>query len=362
MSEEVALVIDNGSGMCKAGFSGDDAPRVVFPSIIGQPKHLSEMSEFYVGDEAQSKRGLLNLRNPINQGIVNNWDDMERIWFHTFYNELRVAPEEYPILMSEVSLNLKTNREMMSQIMFEKFCVPALYVANRAVLALYASGKSTGMIVNSGDSVMLCHAILKMDLGGRDLTNYLMKMLTERGYTFTNTAEREIVRDRKEKLCYLALDFQEEMNSVVREEPTIDRKLYDIPEGNVVTLGNERFRCPEILFHPNMIDVESKVGIHEMTFNSIGQCDPDIRKELFGNIFLSGGNTMFEGITDRMSKELTALAPESFNIKVTAPPERKYSTWIGGSMLALSSTFKDNWMTREDYEEVGPAIIHRKCF
>ncbi|EFC35759.1 predicted protein [Naegleria gruberi] len=128
----------------------------------------------------------------------------------------------------------------MSQVMFEKFCVPALYVANRAVLALYASGKSTGMIVNSGDSVThavpiyeghtLPHAILKME----------MKMLTERGYTFTNTAEREI--DRKEKLCYLALYFQEEMNSVVREEPTIDRKLYDIPKGNVVTLGNERFR------------------------------------------------------------------------------------------------------------------------
>ncbi|GJW83855.1 actin [Tanacetum coccineum] len=369
-----ALVIDNGSGMIKAGFAGEEQPSVVFPSVVGRPSHASAMvgldqKRVYVGHEAQSKRGILKLTYPIVHGIIKNWDDMEMIWHHTFQEELCVPSEELPILLTEEPLNPKANREKMTQIMFETFNTPAFYLAMETVMSLYASGRTTGIVLDSGDGFShavpiyegyaLPHAILKFDLGGRDLTDSLMKILTERGYSFTTTAEREIVRDMKEQLAYVSLNYEWELKTARTNTSIL--KNYQMPDGQVITIGAERFRCPEALFQPSLVGMKF-AGIHETIYNSIVKGDKDIRKHLYGNIVLSGGSTMFPGIANRINKEITALAPSSTRIKVVAPPERKYSAWIGGSILASLSTFQQSWITNDEYDESGPSIVHRKCF
>jgi len=277
------VIIDNGSGYCKAGFAGEDGPRAVFPCIVGRPKTQSIMmgsneKDCFVGTQANEKRGILQLKYPIEHGVVENWEDMEKIWEHTFTNELRVVPSEHNVMLTEAPLNPKKNREKMTQIMFDTFQVPGLYIAIQAVLSLYSAGKFTGIVCDSGDGVThfvpifdgysLPHSIQRVNLAGRDLTDYLLKIFSERGLFFTTSAEREIVKDIKEKACYVALDFKEELDKAQKGAIKDLDKQYEMPDGSIVTVGTERFRCPEVLFNPSLIGGEYE-GIHTQCNMSI---------------------------------------------------------------------------------------------
>ena len=373
------LVFANGSSIVNAGFAGNDLPDAVFPSVVGRPRYKNVMvvgqeysSQPFVGVEALSRRRVLNLENPVNHGIVTNWDNMETIWHHTFYNILSVAPEEHPVLLTEAPLNPKANREKMAQIMFESFNTPFISVANQALLSLFASGITTGVVLDSGDGVTYSvpiyegcpveHGIFRLDLGGRDLTEYMIRILSERDYFFRTPAERESVKDIKEIHAYVALDFEQEMKTAVSSS-ALDKK-YELPDGNVITISKERFQCPEALFQPYFLNQNRFTeldSIHNILNKSIIKCDIDIRKELYGNVVLSGGSTMFPGFAERMNKELGALATSKMAIKIIAPPERKYSAWIGGSILAsLSNAYREIWLSKEEYDESGQSIVRRK--
>ncbi|XP_047337776.1 actin-7-like isoform X3 [Impatiens glandulifera] len=336
------LVFDNGTGIIKAGFGGEDAPRAVFPSIVGRPRDTGVMvgmgqKDAYVGDEAHSKRGLLTLKHPMEHGAVIDWDDMEKLWHHTFYNKLRVSPEEHKVLLTEAPLNPNTNRIALD------------------------SGDGVSHALPIYEGYLLQDAIFRMNLAGDDLTGSMMNMLSERlVYPFAtnnNNAERDIARDMKEKLAYVALDYEQEMEKTA----DVSSSSYELPDGQVIKIGTERFECPEILFRPSLIGIESP-GIHEAIYNSIMKCDSDIRKDLYENIVLCGGSTMFPGFVERLSKELTLLVPGCIKIKVVASPERKYSVWLGGSILASLSSFQQMWITKQQYDEFGSSIVHRRCF
>ncbi|MHA1668601.1 MAG: actin, cytoplasmic 2 [Candidatus Heimdallarchaeaceae archaeon] len=376
MSDELhtnPLILDNGTGFTKNGFAGEDQPRSVFPTVIGYPKHPVVMPdvegwvrEFYIGEEAMNLRGLLRLVYPIEHGQVQDWQAMESIWHYTFYNDLRLNPNEHPIMLTEPPLNDNKNKEKMAELMFETFNVPALYISMQAILSLYASGRTTGLVVDAGDGVIhivpvyegfaISHAIHRTDIGGRDITDYLRRLLRQRGYSLSSSAEREIVRDIKERLCYIALDPEKELK--LAEKISGTEKNYTLPDGDTLTVGAERFMAPELLFNPGVIGSE-EAPLDELIYQMVQRCDVDLRRELFSNIVLSGGSTMFPGLKERLHKELTELVPETIEVRIISPPERRYSVWIGGSILGSLKTFKKLWVTRKEYREIGSTAVYR---
>ncbi|KAF7239368.1 Actin [Varanus komodoensis] len=369
ISQLSAVIIDNGSGLCKAGLSGEQEPRVVVATIVGYPKSRSIMfgpvqRGSYVGKEAQDKRGILSLKYPVEHGIVTSWDDMEKIWRYIYKRGLRIRAWERPVLLTEAPLNPAPNRETMTEIMFEHFQVPAMFVGLQAMMALYASAHTTGLVLDSGDGVTLTvpiykghcllHAISRMNFAGRDITKYLATLLLESGYAFLSSSEKEIVKNIKENLCYITSDADHQ-----KEKGLVHQ--YILPDGNPVQIGDQLFRAPESLFNPTDAGLAAP-GIHQMILDSISRCDGSIHQDIWRNVIMAGGSTLFPGLHERLLKELRALAPKGFPAKVEAPNDRLYSVWIGASVLTSLPSFQSMWVTRQEYKEVGSTVLQKKCF
>ncbi|KAK7268605.1 hypothetical protein RIF29_21307 [Crotalaria pallida] len=413
------LVFDNGTGTLKAGFAGDEAPCVVCPFYAGSQ---SNTRDAYVGDEHRIVRNwddlekvwekafyqlrvrpnehpLFLIEPPLNSKVDK--ENMIQIMFETFntpathvhlsailslYASGRITVSLDWTLFCIVGCAVRINAALIETNLGIKVIGQAMSTepertdlasTNQTKFSATARGQPCleaslcslqGVVLEIGDRVSYAvpiqegyadqHAILHLDLAGFDVTDYLSKTLSERGYSFTTSEECEIVRAVKKKLSYVALDYELELD-IAKTSPLVERS-YELPDGEVITIGDERFRCPELLFQPSIIGIDAP-GIHKITYNSIMKCNVNIKRDMYRNIVLSGGSTMLPGIADRLTMEIIALAPPSMKIHVLEPPERKHSAWIGGSILASLETFHQMWISKEEYDESGPSIVHKKC-
>ena len=416
-----AVVVENGSAFMKSGFSGNNAPTSVIPTIIGtfkekykEMQNMMGVNNIRVGKQAKAMRSLLDIKYPINFGLIDNFDDIQQIYHHIFYNELRIAPEEHDLMIAyDVGTGTSYPKEKLTQISFESFNVPRFYLAYQQKLAAYASGRTTGLIVDSGyqktvitpiwEGHFMFGPMKRLYFGGNDITQYLKKLLTEKGYEFKTAVECDIVDKMKESLTYIADNnyetelskhlcrfpeyltigylrsfgqsydeslckiFDEYVGDFVKDKGWRKMARYELPDGKYIELNDEQFKCAELLFDNDLIANKGSSGSFTSIADGITQCilrcDKDMRKDMMSNIIICGGNTMFQGFRHRLYKEMRKSSNiYKDDINIICPKERKYSVWIGGSILTSLSVFKDMWVSKGEYDESGSSIVHRKCF
>ncbi|XP_077106189.1 actin-related protein T2 [Ranitomeya variabilis] len=365
-----AVIFDNGSGLCKAGISGEAIPRSVITSVVGRPRVRSPLTGIdqkicYIGEDAQARRGILALTYPVERGIITSWDDMEKIWSYVYNHELGLSASDQPVFLTETPLSPIANRKKMAEIMFEGFNVPGIHVASQAALPLYSSGATTGMFVNSGHGVthmvpiyegcIITNTVVRLNLAGWDITDFLVKLLLEVGHSFVSSAEQEIARDIKEHLCYIQLNGNPPCGT------TGGSKIYHLPDGNTISLDSQLYRAPEILFQPSIIGIEA-TGLHEMIYTTIMKCPIDVRRDLFSNIVLSGGTTMIPGFNHRIFEEILPMVPNGVKVNVVLQENGQFAVWMGASVLSSLQTFRELWVTKCEYMDIGPSALLRKCY
>jgi len=378
------IVMDVGTCTTKAGFAGGSKPKVNIGTKVGRAKHTRVMpggsleqeeqqSGVFVGSKLDDHRGAFLLEYPMDKGYVREddsrgWESMEKIWEHVYGNCLNAKMEDHPVLLTECPLNPNTHRERMAEVFFETFRAPALCLAPPAVLSLYASGRTTGVVLDVGEGVSHCipvyegyalpHSITRSDIAGRDVTDYLQLLLRRgSGLHLTTTAERDLCQTIKEQACYLS---SSSTTSTSSDGGGVADVPYQLPDGQTITLTHqERSKAPEILFDPFLVGSEEN-GVASLVENAIGKSDMDLRSTFYSQIVLAGGSTHTPGFGDRLLAELRAKAPPHTRIRISAPPERIHSAWAGGSILASLSTFKHMWITAAEYEEHGNRLLQTR--
>ncbi|XP_076988601.1 actin-like protein 7B [Tamandua tetradactyla] len=365
-----ALIIDLGSQYCKCGYAGEPRPTYFISSTVGkrcpEAAHAGDTrQQTYVGHELLATEAPLKLVNPLQHGVVVDWDCVQSIWEYIFHTAMKILPEEHAVLVSDPPLSPRGHREKCAELLFETFGIPAMHVTSQSLLSIYSYGKTSGLVVESGHGVshvvpvsegeVLSGLTGRADYAGSDLTHHLMRLLNEAGRGFTDE-HLHIVEHIKKKCCYAALVPEEEQRLSL-EELRVD---YELPDGQLITIGQERFRCSEMLFKPALVGC-SQPGLPALTAACLGRCQEAGCKEVMAaNVLLCGGCTMLDGFPERFQRELSLLCPGD-SPSVAAAPERKTSVWTGGSILASLQAFQQLWVSKEEFEERGSAAIFSKC-
>eukprot|EP00921_Rhytidocystis_pertsovi_P013926 GHVQ01022647.1.p1 GENE.GHVQ01022647.1~~GHVQ01022647.1.p1 ORF type:complete len:414 (+),score=57.34 GHVQ01022647.1:151-1392(+) len=372
------IIIDNGSGFMKAGYNTDEGPTCVFPTIVGRPRR--RFVDLYdgtplIGDEAMAQRHHMSFSHPIDHGHIDDWIDMEEIWAHVF-KKLNANPKDHAILLTEPPLCSQLHREKTAEIMLEVFGAPEINISCQGLMAIYATGRTTGFVLDIGEGITQCvsvydgyserGSIKRSDFGGQELSMYLQKILCDMGYPMTSRDDYEHVRVIKETMCFCSLNPSEDQFGE-------ESQTYYLPDGMTlrdgattgITLGPERFYPPEALFNPQLCARDS-VPITDLIWQSILASPLETRKALMNNIIVSGGCSMFPGFPERLENELKNTAPPQARatVRVTAPEDRLLLVWKGCQTFSsprLRSLQDHCWVSRQEWEEIGKNIIHKKA-
>ncbi|CAH8589037.1 unnamed protein product [Schistosoma mattheei] len=368
--EDWPIVVDNGAGHLKAGYAGDGGPRILIPMLIGRPTKCSKYTDWFVGEHANVLRNELILNCPIANGIVTDIDGLSLVWYYMFMKELRTNPENHPVLISEYPLLPKFNREKLAEMVFEKFHMPGLFFTDQSALALYAYGLTSGLVVDVGtemsnitpvnNTIFIPNALRRQNLGGSHVTELFRYMLAKEHPVAATSISRDFARLLKEKFCFISLNPDDERKQI---NPTSNaQNVHQTPDGHIISLTKERFMAPELLFYPRQAGLSGTTGLQNIVNESIQKCSADLHPTLYSNIVLSGGSTLFPGFSQRLENELNALnSPVNQRIFVHRKQnDQKYAVWIGGSILASLSSFKEIYIQKKEYEEFGARIVHTR--
>lgn len=369
-SKRCSVVIDMGTGTCKMGFAGQTKPTYIVANVVGcqstkQTTIRQSKVETFIGEAANASPEL-TLMQPVRNGIVVDWEAADLIWRHILENDLQVATQDHPLLFTDPPFNPACNREKLVEVAFESLHSPATYVASQSVLSVYANGCVNGLVVDTGHGVSytvpvfqgynLPNGIQRLDLAGHYLTTFLAEKILRSSFPLKKE-DLHTVESIKHQYCYVASDFQKE-----QELPNNKlQRCLKLPDGQMITVGKELFQCPELLFHPPETSGPSSLGLPRMVEQSLCSVPQELRADMEQNVLLCGGSSLFTGFESRFQAELQhCLSPEA-HVVVVAQPNRNLSVWTGGSILASLCAFQSRWILREQYEEQGPDIVHRKC-
>ncbi|CAK1588122.1 unnamed protein product [Parnassius mnemosyne] len=366
----VSVVFDLGSQNTKAGFAGESFPRCMIPTTLGRFRRsgLSDgFPDVTLGEEAIKMRGVNHLDWPVDKGFIKDWDDVEKLWHHIFYRKLHVPPEEARVMYVIHPLTSKRDKEKITEIMFESFMVRNIYLGLSPALVLHASGRTSGVVWENGYSCSyvapvfegfpIKNATITSQINGKTLTECLQNLMNKVGYSFTTPTEIELLESIKAQLCYVAREYDEE---VVSENNKIK---FDLPDGQHVLIGEERFKCPELLFQPHLLKLQCPSIVDDIC-TSIKKCDLEYKSLFYNNIVLSGGSSLLKGLSDRLTIELNKQVKDLPDVEtnVDAMSSRHLAAWAGGSILASMDSLNGFWMTKDEYEDDGADRVHCKFF
>ncbi|CAI5449249.1 unnamed protein product [Caenorhabditis angaria] len=422
--EVSGLVFDAGSHTFRVGFAGEEFPKGDIPSMVAVQEPEAdgdiEMNENSENSNVQAKReknffiGTTKITVPrarttmegyMKDGMIDDWDLFEKLVEYSYDNVLYSKSAEHPVLFTESAWNERSKREKLTELMFEKFQVPAYYLAKNAVLACFSQNRTHGLMVDSGatqtsvvpvfDGYAVTHAVVRSQIGGDLICQQLENMLSEKNVEvvpiYKIAGKEEVEEGEKPKWTqkknlpqvtesydkFMKKQLLEDMSQTILQlcDQAIDLdyadKLpstpYSFPNGFTKEFLAERIKLPECLFDLKYLrgDIkrEGLMTVAQMAASSASLTDIDMRPTLFSNVTVTGGNSLILGFTERLNNDLAHKCPPTIKLRVSAAPlttERKFGAWIGGSILGSLGTFQQMWLSKAEFDETGRSIVD-KC-